>query len=65
MQLISHLCFQLVYDVTDQESFNNVKTWLQEIDKFAVGNVNKLLVGNKCDLADKKVVSSEASKVFS
>ncbi|XP_050380468.1 GTP-binding protein YPTM2-like [Argentina anserina] len=54
----------LVYDVTDQESFNNVKTWLQEIDKFAVGNVNKLLVGNKCDLADKKVVSSEASKAF-
>ncbi|RXH67346.1 hypothetical protein DVH24_027466, partial [Malus domestica] len=54
----------LVYDVTDQESFNNVKTWLQEIDKFAVGNVNKLLVGNKSDLADKKVVSSEASKAF-
>lgn len=42
-----------------------MKTWLQEIDKFAVGNVNKLLVGNKCDLADKKVVSSEASKVSS
>lgn len=42
-----------------------MKTWLQEIDKFAVGNVNKLLVGNKSDLADKKVVSSEASKVSS
>src|SRR3569833_3374668 len=30
----------IVYDVTDQESFNNVRNWLQEIDKFASDNVN-------------------------
>ncbi|VTJ88720.1 Hypothetical predicted protein, partial [Marmota monax] len=33
----------VVYDVTDQESFNNVKQWLQEIDHYASENVNKLL----------------------
>ncbi|KAG3271314.1 RAB1A, partial [Ictidomys tridecemlineatus] len=33
----------VVYDVTDQESFNNVKQWLQEIDPYASENVNKLL----------------------
>ncbi|KAG6534272.1 hypothetical protein ZIOFF_008158 [Zingiber officinale] len=33
----------VVYDVTDQESFNNVKTWLNEIDRYASDNVNKLL----------------------
>lgn len=34
---------QVVYDVTDQESFNNVKQWLNEIDRYANENVNKLL----------------------
>ena len=33
--------------MTDQESFNNVKQWLNEIDRYANENVNKLLVGNK------------------
>ncbi|KAL2902985.1 Ras-related protein RABD2c [Bienertia sinuspersici] len=54
----------VVYDVTDQESFNNVKQWLNEIDRYASDNVNKLLVGNKCDLTANKVVSYETGKAF-
>jgi len=46
----------VAYDCTDQESFNNVKQWLEEIERYACENVNKLLVGNKCDLTTKKVV---------
>ena len=52
----------IVYDVTDKESFNNVKHWIQEIDKYAADGVKKLLVGNKCDLASKKVVSHDEAK---
>jgi Ras-related protein Rab-1A len=54
----------VVYDVTDQESFNNVKQWLQEIDRYACENVNKLLVGNKSDLTSKKVVDYNIAKEF-
>lgn len=54
----------VVYDVTDMESFNNVKQWLTEIDRYACENVCKLLVGNKCDLQLKKVVSYEQAKTF-
>jgi len=54
----------VTYDVTDLESFNNVKQWLNEIDRYASENVNKLLVGNKCDLTSQKVVSTETAKAF-
>ncbi len=44
------------------DTFNNVKQWLQEIDRYASEGVNKLLVGNKSDL--KKVVEYQVAKVF-
>eukprot|EP00298_Acanthocystis_sp_HF-20_P026827 c4659_g1_i1.p1 GENE.c4659_g1_i1~~c4659_g1_i1.p1 ORF type:complete len:218 (+),score=54.31 c4659_g1_i1:1-654(+) len=54
----------VVYDVTDLESFNNVKNWLHEIERYAVEGVNKLLVGNKCDLVSKKQVETGLAKEF-
>ena len=51
--------------MTDRESFNNVKQWLSEIDRYASDSVCKLLVGNKCDLVDSKVVDTEEAKVNS
>jgi Ras-related protein Rab-1A len=54
---------QIVYDVTEMESFNNVKQWLNEIDRYANDSVCKLLVGNKCDLVENKVVDTQTAKV--
>ncbi|GLB35112.1 putative GTP-binding protein ypt1 [Lyophyllum shimeji] len=54
----------VVYDVTDNDTFTNVKQWLQEIDRYASEGVNKLLVGNKSDLTGKKVVEYTVAKEF-
>lgn len=41
-----------------------MKQWLQEIDRYACDTVNKLLVGNKCDLVSQKVVDFHTAKEF-
>lgn len=38
------------------ETFNNIQSWLEEIDRYATEGVDKLLVGNKSDLIPKRVV---------
>lgn len=53
--IVSRLCFQ--------ESFNNVKLWMDEIDRYACESVSRLLVGNKSDLVGKKVVDITAAEV--
>ena len=52
----------VVYDVTDRKSFQNVTTWVECIDKFAKSNVLRILVGNKTDLEDKRIISKEEGK---
>ena len=52
----------VVYDVTERKSFQNVTTWVECIEKFAKSNVLKILVGNKTDLEDKRVVTTEEGK---
>ena len=49
----------LVYDVTDRQTFLSIRNWVQQIQMHADVNVNKVLIGNKCDLTDQKVISSE------
>ena len=51
-----------MYDVTDFGSFNNVKTWLHEIERFAIEDVSKLLVGNKSDLESKRAVDRSTAQ---
>ncbi len=40
----------LVYDVSDENSFGNVRNWMRQIDQNAAENVNRILIGNKCDV---------------
>lgn len=45
-------------------SFNNVKTWLAEIERYASSSVTKLLVGNKADLSSRRTVDKAAAEDF-
>ena len=55
----------LVYDVTDSKSFGNIKNWIRNIEQHATESVNKILVGNKCDLEDKQVSKEQGQKLAS
>ena len=54
----------LIYDVTDKDSFKNLSNWLIEIEKNASKNVLKVLIGNKSDLEDKRVITFNQGKDF-
>ena len=49
----------IVFDITDKDSFEHVKIWMQDIDKFAKQGVMRILVGNKCDLEHQRAVTKE------
>ena len=39
----------LVYDCTEENTFNNIQNWLSQIDQHALPNVRKVLIANKVD----------------
>lgn len=47
----------VVYDVSDEVSFVNVRNWMKLIRERAPTDVNILLIGNKCDVDPSKRVS--------
>ena len=54
----------IAYDITNQESFEGVKAWMNSIYKHSDPNIAKVLVGNKIDLESERVVSkNEALKI--
>ncbi|GIY10610.1 ras-related protein Rab-3 [Caerostris darwini] len=57
--------FILMYDVTNEESFNSVRDWVTQIKTYSWDNAQVVLVGNKCDMEDERVVSTERGKQLS
>uniref|UniRef100_A0A1A7XG44 small monomeric GTPase n=1 Tax=Iconisemion striatum TaxID=60296 RepID=A0A1A7XG44_9TELE len=49
----------LVYDITNEKSFDNIKNWIRNIEEHASSDVEKMVLGNKCDINDKRQVSKE------
>lgn len=50
----------LVYDVSSRDSFSKVEDWLNELETYSTNNdIKKILVGNKCDKEDERMVTRE------
>ncbi|XP_025094464.1 ras-related protein Rab-30-like isoform X2 [Pomacea canaliculata] len=54
----------IVYDVTSPGSFEALESWVREANRYATGNPDIVIVGNKVDLKQKRVVSSVEAKDF-
>ena len=46
----------LAYSITDMQSFNNLETWIKQINEHSESDIIKFLVGSKCDLANERKV---------
>ncbi|KAL3884345.1 hypothetical protein ACJMK2_024492 [Sinanodonta woodiana] len=49
----------LVYDITNEKSFENIRNWIRNIEEHASRDVEKMILGNKCDMNDRRQVSKE------
>ena len=58
----SSTCAFIVYDITDKKSFDNIITWLGEVKDMCYKDILICLIGNKCDLEGKRVISYDDGK---
>uniref|UniRef100_A0A914RLG7 Uncharacterized protein n=1 Tax=Parascaris equorum TaxID=6256 RepID=A0A914RLG7_PAREQ len=49
----------LVYDITNEKSFDNIKNWIRNIEEHASSDVDRMIIGNKCDVEERRQVSRE------
>ncbi|KAJ9472113.1 Ras-related protein Rab-5A [Diplonema papillatum] len=54
----------IVYDITNMDSFIRAKNWVQELQRQGDCSVVIALAGNKCDLADQRVVETAEAQAY-
>ncbi len=50
------------YYFNSESSFQNVRSWLKELRLYSNPDIQIFLIGNKCDLEEKRVVSTETAR---
>ena len=53
----------LIYDVTDLNSFKNMRNWIKQVEENTQTDVVKVLVGNNCDKPDRVVTEEQGKKL--
>ena len=56
------VCAIICYDITRKDTFDNVTSWIEDCKSQCYKNVHMVLVGNKLDLNDRRVVSTDEGK---
>ena len=54
----------IVFDLTDQNSFESLSNWRQETSDFVSAEATVVLVGNKADLREERNIAWECAKEF-
>ena len=58
------VCACVVYDITNRNSFQNIKSWIEDCKKQSPKSVFLVLIGNKIDLENKREVSYEEGSIY-
>lgn len=54
----------LVFDLTDEKTFQNLEAWMEDVRLYAQRHVEIMLLGNKVDLNDDRVVEYRDAKAY-
>ena len=54
----------ILFDITNETSFINLKNWMSQIKESCGEDIPILLVGNKIDLEDKRVINKERAMEY-
>ena len=55
----------VVYDITEEKSFQHIKDWINDCQTLAPSSAILALIGNKSDLEDKRKISKETGENLS
>ena len=58
------VCAMVVYDVTNKKSFDNIQKWIQDVQSQSPKTISIILIGNKIDLDEKRVINYEEGNDF-
>ena len=58
------VCACIVYDITNRNSFQNIKSWVEDCKKQSPKTVFMVLIGNKIDLEERREVSYDEGSIY-
>lgn len=54
----------LVFSISNQQSFENIRQWMRDVNMYTENEPDKILVGNKCDLEAERMVSAHTAQNY-